>query len=204
MKFINKCTVSAAAVLVAGFLGTAHAQPRPGFRGARVGMMREGAGMALPLLLRGANLTADQKTQVKQIMSNHRATFQTLFSQLRAAQDQISGILFSAETVGEADLAPQMQQISALRSQLADEGLRVALEIRNILTPDQLARAAQFKAQMQSDDSGAIRPEFGLGPDCIALFQRPNPGSCSPNSDGVSNGCRAQISRTDFAPRPQP
>ena len=150
MKFMNKCTVSVAAVLVAGFLGTAQAQPHPGFRGPRAGMMGEGAGMTLPLLLRGANLTADQKAQVQQITANHRATFQSLFSQLRAAQDQISAKLLSTGAVGESDLAPQMQQISSLRSQLAEEGLRVALEIRNILTPDQLASAAQFKTQMQS------------------------------------------------------
>jgi Spy/CpxP family protein refolding chaperone len=113
-------------------------------------MMGEGAGMTLPVLLRGANLTADQKTQVQQIMSNHRAAFQSLFSQLRAAQDQISSTLLSAGPVGESDVAPQLQQVSALRSQLAEEGLRVTLEIRNILTPDQLARAAQLKTQMQS------------------------------------------------------
>ena len=106
--------------------------------------------MTLPLLLRGANLTADQKTQVQQIMANHRSTFQNLFSQLRVAQDQISSKLLSTGAVGESDLAPQLQQVSTLRSQLAEEGLRVALEIRNILTPDQLANAAQFKTQMQS------------------------------------------------------
>jgi Spy/CpxP family protein refolding chaperone len=150
MKFPNKCAIAAAAVLVAGFLGTAYAQPHPGFRGPRAGMMGEGAGMTLPLLLRGANLTADQKTQVQQIMSNHRSNFQTLFSQLRAAQDQISSKLLSTGPVGENDVAPQLQQVSTLRSQLAEEGLRVALEIRNILTPDQLASAAQLKTQMQS------------------------------------------------------
>jgi Spy/CpxP family protein refolding chaperone len=150
MKFINQCAVATAAVVLTGFLGVAYAQPHPGFRGPRAGMMGEGAGMTLPLLLRGANLTADQKTQVQQIMSNHRSTFQSLFSQLRAAQDQISSKLVSTGAVSESDLAPQLQQISNLRSQLAEEGLRVALEIRNILTTDQLANAAQFKTQMQS------------------------------------------------------
>jgi Spy/CpxP family protein refolding chaperone len=52
--------------------------------------------------------------------------------------------------VRDTDLAPQTQQIAQLRNQLADEGLRVVLEIRNILTPDQLAKAAQLKTQMQS------------------------------------------------------
>ncbi len=128
----------------------AYAQPRPGFRGPMEGMIGDGGGMMLPMLLRGANLTADQKAQMKQIMANHRANFQNLFSQLRAAQDQISDKLLSPGAVREIDLAPQTQQIAQLRKQLADEGLRVVLEIRSILTPDQLAKASQLKTQMQS------------------------------------------------------
>jgi Spy/CpxP family protein refolding chaperone len=152
MKLLNKFLIAVAALAFANCLRPlpAHAQPHPGFRGPRAGMMGEGAGMTLPLLLRGANLTADQKTQVQQITANHRAAFQSLFSQLRTVQDQISSTLLSTEAVSESDLAPQLQQVSTLRSQLAAEGLRVALEIRNILTPDQLAKAAQLKTQMQS------------------------------------------------------
>ena len=152
MKFVNKAVITVAVLVVTGCLGIlpSYAQPRPGFHGPRPGMMGDGAGMTLPLLLRGANLTADQKTQVKQIMANHRATFQNLFSQLRTVQDQISSKLFSTGAVSESDVMPQLQQVTALRSQLAEEGLRVALEIRNILTPDQLNKAAQLKTQMQS------------------------------------------------------
>jgi len=119
----------------------------------------------LPLLLRGANLTADQKSQVQQIMANHRATFRDLFGQLRAAQDQMANKLFSAGRLQEADLAPQVQQIAQLRNQLADEGLKVVLEIRGVLTPEQLAKASQLKSQMQSLHSqmrslwGPDRPE---------------------------------------------
>jgi Spy/CpxP family protein refolding chaperone len=127
----------------------ARAQLRPGPH-ERGGMAGDGAGIALPLLLRGANLTADQKSQVQQIMANHRATFRDLFGQLRAAQDQMANKLFSAGRLQEADLAPQVQQIAQLRNQLADEGLKVVLEIRGVLTPEQLAKASQLKSQMQS------------------------------------------------------
>jgi Spy/CpxP family protein refolding chaperone len=127
----------------------AKAQLRPGPH-ERGGMAGDGAGIALPLLLRGANLTADQKSQVQQIMANHRATLRDLFSQLRAAQDQMANKLFSTARLQEADLAPQVQQIAQLRNQLADEGLRVVLEIRGVLTPEQLAKASQLKSQMQS------------------------------------------------------
>jgi Spy/CpxP family protein refolding chaperone len=127
-----------------------YAQPRPGFHGPRGGMSADGAGMMLPMLLRGANLSTDQKVQVKQIMANHRATFQNLFGKLRAAQEEMSNKLLSPGVVREPDLAAQTQQISYLRNQLADEGLRVVLEIRNILTPEQLVKASQLKAQMQT------------------------------------------------------
>jgi Spy/CpxP family protein refolding chaperone len=142
----------------------ANAQLRPGPH-ERGGMAGDGTGIALPLLLRGANLTADQKSQVQQIMANHRATLRDLFSQLRAAQDQMANKLFSTGKLQEADVAPQAQQIAQLRNQLADEGLRVVLEIRGVLTPEQLAKASQLKSQMQSLHSqmrslwGPDRPE---------------------------------------------
>ena len=142
----------------------AHAQLRPGPH-ERGGMAGDGTGIALPLLLRGANLTADQKSQVQQIMANHRAALRDLFSQLRSAQDQMANKLFSTGRLQEADLAPQVQQIAQLRNQLADEGLRVVLEIRGVLTPEQLAKASQLKSQVQSLHSqmrslwGPDRPE---------------------------------------------
>ena len=104
----------------------------------------------LPMLLRSANLTADQKTQVRQIMANHRAAFRDLFNQLRAVQQDMSTKLFSTGAVQEADLTADNQQIAALRSQLAQEGLKVVLEIRNILTTDQLTSVAQRYQQLQS------------------------------------------------------
>jgi Spy/CpxP family protein refolding chaperone len=115
-----------------------------------VGASGDGAGIALPLLIRGANLTADQQAQIRQIMANHRATFRDLLSQLRTSQDQMANKLFSTARLQEADLAPHVQQISQLRNQLAEEGLRVVLQIRGILTPEQLAKASQLKSQMDS------------------------------------------------------
>jgi periplasmic protein CpxP/Spy len=127
-----------------------YAQSRPKPHEPPGGMAGDATGMALPLLLRGANLTADQKAQVQQIMANHRGRFRDLFSKLRASQDQMANKLFSAERLQEADLAPQIQQISQLRNQLTEQGLRVVLEIRSVLTPEQLAKASQLKSQMES------------------------------------------------------
>ena len=140
-----------AAVLIAAGLWSfpLHAQPGPGMRGPR-GMIGQGPGMMLPLLLRGVNLTTDQQAQVQQIMASHRATFRDLFGQLRAAQDEMANKLFSPGGLQESDVASQAQQVSQLRSQFAQEGLKVMLEIRGVLTPDQLAKAAQLRQQVQA------------------------------------------------------
>jgi Spy/CpxP family protein refolding chaperone len=138
-------------VLVAAFLWAvpSYGQTRSGHaqRGELTGDV---TGISLPLLLKAANLTADQKAQVHQIMANHRASLRDLFGQLRLSQDQMANKLLSVGKLQEADLAPHVQQISQLRNQLAEEGLRVVLEIRDILTPEQIAKASQLKLQMQS------------------------------------------------------
>jgi len=144
MTFSKKYFSTAGAVLIAAGLLTAsvYAQGRPGFHPR--------GGMSSPLMLRGLNLTDDQKAQVKQIMANHRSTLHNLFSQLRAAQNDMSDKLLSPTSLQASDLTSDTQQISLLRNQIADESLKMTLEIRGVLTPDQLARAAQIRQQMQS------------------------------------------------------
>ena len=114
------------------------------------GMMRHGMGMAFPMLLRGVDLTDAQKGQVKEIITNHRSTVRDLLTQMRTIQSDIETRLVSAENVEEADLTPQIQDLSQLRNQLADENLKITLEIRKLLTPEQLAQAARNREQMQA------------------------------------------------------
>ena len=53
------------------------------------------------------------------------------------------------------DLTPLVQQISQLREQLTQEGLRVVLDIRGVLTPEQLAKVEQIRKRM-----GELRAEM--------------------------------------------
>ena len=114
------------------------------------GAIEDGPGMLLPLLLRGVGLTADQKVQVRAIMDTHRAIFPELFKQLRDAHKALAMQLLAAGEVKAEDLAPQLQQINQLRAQLLREGTQVMLEVRQVLKPAQLAKAAQLKARMQA------------------------------------------------------
>ena len=114
------------------------------------GAIEDGPGMLLPLLLRGVGLTADQKVQMRAIMDTHRAIFPELFKQLRDAHKALAMQLLAAGEVKAEDLAPQLQHINQLRAQLLREGTQVMLEVRQVLKPAQLAKAAQLKARMQA------------------------------------------------------
>ena len=130
---------------------TASGHPRGGMGPMGSGdMMGDVPGMMLPLVLKGVDLTDDQEKQVREIMQAHRATFRTLFSELQAAQKDMADKLLAPGEVRAEDLTTQVQQVAQLRERLMQEGLTVALEVRGVLTPAQLAKAAELKDRMRA------------------------------------------------------
>jgi Spy/CpxP family protein refolding chaperone len=125
-----------------------YAEPRLGI--GWKSMLEDGPGMLLPLMLKGVELTPKQDNRVHEIMVAHRATFRTLFNQLRAANEELADKLFAAGEVQPEDLTPQIEQITRLRQQLLQEGLKIALEVRGVLTPEQRAKAAQLKERVRA------------------------------------------------------
>ena len=109
----------------------------------------DGPSIMLPLVLRHANLTADQQAQVHKIMDADHQNLRALFKQLETANDHLADKLFAPGTVQATDLAPQVQQITQLRQQLMEQGLKTALAIRAVLTPEQLAKVSQLKDRME-------------------------------------------------------
>jgi len=142
-----RAALGVALMLAAALLGSvlpAVAQMRP----ERGGWGRDG-GMALPLLIRAAKLTPEQDVKVRAILTNHRTVTRNTVEQLRRAQDELADKLLGPAPVQVADLQPQLKQIAALREQLLQDSAQIALEVRSVLTPEQLARAGQVKARMQ-------------------------------------------------------
>lgn len=130
---------------------TVYGNPRHGMGMMGPGhMMGEGPGMMLPLVLKGIDLTEAQEKQVRTIMQAHRATLRTLFGELKVAQELMVDKLLTPGEVRAEDLTSQSQRVAQLREQLMQEGLKVALEVRGILTPEQLAKAAEIKERMRS------------------------------------------------------
>jgi Spy/CpxP family protein refolding chaperone len=130
---------------------TVYGQPRHGMgmMGPRH-LMGDAPGMMLPLVLRGVDLTTEQEKHVHDIMKAHRATFRTLFSALQSAHKDMADTLFAPGDVQANDLTTHMQRVTQLREQLMQEGLKVALEVRGVLTPEQLTKAAEIKDRMRA------------------------------------------------------
>ncbi len=101
------------------------------------------------LMIRAANLTPEQQTRVRAILSAHRKSASPVVEQLRQAQQELGTKLLAPGQVQAADLQPQLQRISQLRDQLAQDSAAAALEVRAVLTPEQLARVAQTKDRLK-------------------------------------------------------
>ena len=113
--------------------------------------MGGGPGMMLPFMLKKLGLTADQQAQVDKIMADHRANLKSYFSDMETQNEALAEKLFSAkQPLTLDDVKDQTTQISGLREKLMGEGIAVAVDIHNVLTPDQLAKAADLHAKMKA------------------------------------------------------
>ncbi len=106
--------------------------------------------MPLMLIIRHANLTADQQGKLGQIVEANFASSQPLIKQLRSVHDQIADKLMSTGAVTASDLAPLEQQESQIHQQLDDQMLNTALQIRGLLTPQQLAQASELHGKLRA------------------------------------------------------
>jgi len=116
-----------------------------------MGRMMHGESPAIlfRLVLKHADLSPDQEAQVRKIMDADHQALRTLFTQLQTANNRLADKLFASGAVQAADLAPDVQQITKIRQQLMEQGVKTALAIRAVLTPAQLAKVAQIKDRVE-------------------------------------------------------
>ncbi len=145
----KKTTMAVAAFVAGGVLavGQAGAFGFGGLHGMRGG---GGGGMMFPLLVRAANPTPDQQAQIHAIMRNHKEALRPLFGQMRDAHQELAAKLLAPGPVTSDDLAPTIQKLATVRTQLMQQWTQAALEARAVLTPDQLAKAADVTRQVAS------------------------------------------------------
>jgi Spy/CpxP family protein refolding chaperone len=113
-----------------------------------------GGPMAMPMMmiLRHVNLTADQESQVHQIMQAGFTQNQPLMDQLHSTREAIADKLLTTGTVSAADLTPLQAQEAKIHQQLAQNMMATALKIRGVLTPDQLTQAATLHGKIKALD----------------------------------------------------
>jgi len=107
-------------------------------------------GTMLLLLLKGIGLTTEQKLQVKEILVTHRGKLESLFQELQVANAALTNTLLTPDELEAADVAPSAERVSQVREELLNEGLRVVLEVRQVLTPEQRTKAARLRDQLRA------------------------------------------------------
>jgi Spy/CpxP family protein refolding chaperone len=138
MKFwtIGMTAAIAGALAIAG---VANAQPHGEF----------GHGPGAMGFLHGITLTDEQKAQVKSIEQASWASLKPLMEKMRTAHEAQVNKLLGAGTVTVDTLKADVAQEESLREQIDAIHTSTMVELRNLLTPEQLAAAASKHAQIE-------------------------------------------------------
>ncbi len=136
------------ALLAATALATALAPVAAGAQGWGRGG-RGGDGLMLPALLRSANLTPDQQGKMHDVLKTRRTAVRPIVQSLRQAQQDLADRLLAPGTLALADLQPLLDKINQQRGQLLQNSAQATLDIRAILTPEQVAKAADTKGKLR-------------------------------------------------------
>jgi Spy/CpxP family protein refolding chaperone len=143
-----RLVVATVFVALAGGLAltAASAQPMGDMHGMRGGM---GGPMMMERMLDGANASADQRTQIRQIMQAAHSDVQALREQQRALRQQ-GQALFAQPNVDARAAETLRQQGMALHDQVSKRMLQARLDASAVLTPAQRQTLATRMAQRQA------------------------------------------------------
>jgi Spy/CpxP family protein refolding chaperone len=131
-----------ALAIASGALAFGHGMRGPGRCGG-------GALLGGARVLHALDLSADQQQKVQNILTVRRTSLAPLVANERAARQALADKLLGTGPVTPQDLDALVQQESQARTALMRERLAAALEVRNILTPEQVQKAATIRARMK-------------------------------------------------------
>lgn len=112
------------------------------------------------LMLRESNLSEEQQTKLHGILDANRNETKPLTEKLRSTKDEIASKMLGSGKVSAADLKSLQKQAEDLQHQIDSKSIDASLQIRSMLTPDQLSKAAgmhqkmaEMRAQMEQRQS---------------------------------------------------
>ena len=129
--------------VVAGLLAAGAVQAQ-GMHGGPHG----GMGHGYLGFLQGVTLSDAQQTRMHDITHASWQQLKPQMQQLRALREQIGGDLASTAAVSAPQLVALQQQAQTLQNQLDQAKLATAIQVRALLTPEQLSQAATVHAQL--------------------------------------------------------
>lgn len=136
---------TAVLALAGGLVQTAHAMPFGGGHGGPgMGMMMDGSRMER--MLDGVNASAEQKAQIKQIMSGALTDLRSQREAGRALRDQAAQ-LFTQPNVDARAAETLRQQMLAQHDQSSKRMMQAMLDVSRVLTPEQRKLVAERMAQ---------------------------------------------------------
>jgi Spy/CpxP family protein refolding chaperone len=99
--------------------------------------------------LHGLNLTDAQKEQAHSLMKAAFAQAKLLMEQMHTLREQHITLLLTAGSTKE-QLAAVLHQEESVRNELDSQRLTTALQLRSLLTPEQLAQAADLHTKLEA------------------------------------------------------
>lgn len=116
----------------------------------------DGAG----LMLRGLDLTDDQKAKVKEIMDANRTNIKPVFDSLKDNHKKLADLTANG-AFDEAQVQALAAEQGSLMAKLVVEKERVKSQVFAILTDEQKAKAAQMKEQMKERFKDRMKKDSG-------------------------------------------
>ena len=108
-----------------------------------------------------AGVTEDQQQQIKAVMDSHRDEFRAIGERMKAAHEGMRALV-EADTIDEGAIRAKTQEVAVVEADQAIVGAKVRAEILTLLTPEQLEKVKQFRAEMQKRMEQGPRRRPGL------------------------------------------
>jgi Spy/CpxP family protein refolding chaperone len=131
----------------------------PGF-GPRFGRGFGGPAYGIPPI---QDLTAEQSAQIQTLRDGFLKEVEPLQQELFAKQTELR-TLWSSPSSDPSAIAAKQKEIFNLQAQLQEKGTNLGLEIRKVLTPEQLAELPAFNQGAGFGPGPGFGPRMGFGP----------------------------------------
>jgi Spy/CpxP family protein refolding chaperone len=110
-------------------------------------------GLMSPRLMNALNLTPEQAAKIEAGKKAFREAQRAYLSEIAPLRKEVADKLFGPNPTTETDVARQITKIADLREKILRDGFKIALDVRSVLTPEQLAKAAAIRQQLQQIQS---------------------------------------------------